>query len=99
MPAVFGILCEFTADADVFVHFETCPPSKDSPSKDSVPLFERVVKCELGMISKCWLFDKEERMRKAAAYFARQRLAGAAADEPLGDWIQRHANAAAGETV
>eukprot|EP01044_Picomonas_judraskeda_P006380 COSAG03_NODE_633_length_6609_cov_73.574808_4_plen_133_part_00 len=25
-------------------------------------LFERVVKCELGMISKCWLFDKEERI-------------------------------------
>ena len=64
-----------------------------------VPLFERVVKCELGMSSKCWLFDKEERTRKAAAYFARQRLAGAAADEPLGDWIQRHTDAAAEETV
>jgi hypothetical protein len=35
------------------------------------------------MNSKCWLFDKEERMRKAAAYFARQRLAGATAEETV----------------
>ena len=34
-----------------------------------------------------WLFDKEERMRKAAAYFARQRIADTAVKEPIEDCI------------
>ena len=36
---------------------------------------------------QCWLFDKEERMRKAAAYFARQRIADTTVKEPIEDCI------------
>jgi hypothetical protein len=32
---------------------------------------------------RCWLFDKEERTRKAAAYFAQRRIAAAAAEETV----------------
>eukprot|EP01043_Picozoa_sp_COSAG02_P073292 COSAG02_NODE_14185_length_1299_cov_2.887500_2_plen_59_part_00 len=30
---------------------------------------------------RCWLFDKEERIRKAAAYFTRRRIADTAVEE------------------
>ena len=32
---------------------------------------------------RCWLFDKEERMRKAATYFAQLRITDATAEETV----------------
>ena len=71
-----------TADSDAFVHYKVCPKKGDN----SVPLYRRVVKADyLNYLedSNCWLIDKEERMRKAAAYFAQLRITDATAEETV----------------
>ena len=95
---IWGQLSRDTADADAFVNFQVCPKrgvtrgmlmctlTLAEAMSDAVPLYRRVVKADYFddlCDSKCWLFDKEERMRKAAAYFAGQRIAAAAAEETV----------------